>query len=185
MPQFLEAPGAGRWHRAPCGVWALLIFHSSGARSRRSLLSIPTVLGLQQPSSSAPHALGSLRHMRAGSQGLQRQLLAALQPAREGPPASMSAWTSEERQGPECPADPLGPSLGPLWSRRHPNGFDEKSPLGPTGSSPLPERRRKTAQPPVTTGGDRGRLCIPGGFSGIHALWAGTQVQQNTSESRS
>ena len=95
---------------------------------------------------------------RAGSQGLQRQLLVALQSAGEGPPASMSAWASEERQGPECPADPPGPSLRPLWSRRHPKGFDEKPPLGPQGSRPLPERRRMTAQPPLSTGGDRGRL---------------------------
>ena len=135
-PQLLEAPGGGRWHGAPCGVWALLILHSSGTRSRRSVLSIPTALGLQQPSSSAPHALGSLGHMRAGSQGLPRQLLAALQPAGEGRPASMSAWTSEERQGPECPADPPGPSLGPLWSRRHPKGFDEKPPWALRAAGP-------------------------------------------------
>ena len=132
---------------------------SLGYRSIRFILSIPMALSLQQPSSSAPHALGSLGHMRAGSQDLQHQLLAALQPADEGPPASMSAWTSKERQGQECPVDPPSPSLGPLWSRRHPKGFDEKPPLGPQGSRPLPERRRMTAQPPLSTGGDRGRLC--------------------------
>ena len=184
MPQLLEAPGVGRWHGAH-GVWALTILHSLGARSIRSVLSIPTALSLQQPSSSAPHVLGSLGHMRAGSQGLQRQLLAALQPAGEGPPASMSAWASEERQGPECPADPPGPSLGPLWSRRHPKGFDEKPPLGSQDSRPLPERSRMTAQPPLSTGGDRGHLRHLWGVLWNPCYTGWNTVQQNTSESRS
>jgi len=46
MPQLLEAPGVGRWHGAH-GVWALTILHSLGARSIRSVLSIPTALSLQ------------------------------------------------------------------------------------------------------------------------------------------
>ena len=66
MPQLLEAPGVGRWHGVPCRAWALLILHSSGARSIHSVLSIPTALCLQQPLSSAPHALGSLRHRGLG-----------------------------------------------------------------------------------------------------------------------
>lgn len=117
MPQLLEAPGVGRWHGVPCGVWALPILHSLGARSIHSVLSIPMALSLQQPSSSAPHALGSLGHMRAGSQGLQRQLLAALQPAGEGPPASTSASKAGLRASGSCARTAFGARL--VWTQTH------------------------------------------------------------------
>lgn len=136
-PQLLEAPGGGHWHGAPCGVWALLILHSSGARNRRSVLSIPTALGLQQPSSSAPHALGSLGHMRAGlrvchvsfSLLSNQQVRDALHPCQPGHQKSDKGQSALL-----IPPAPHSDLSGPDGTRR----ALTRSPPGPSGQQAPP-----------------------------------------------